>query len=314
MKQLLRLFLLFFIFPAFAVTSESYVDSAVNTLQNEIPAENAHTVLTNTGTAGKIGTKKIYDETQGFGTQTDALVTAETFNAAVQNAIDNEYVCIEWMGEHVPGNCLLWQLQNKTPQQTLPSAYTQLEYLESTGVQYINTGRKLYGTDTVEVKYSDFVKVNSDNMLFGHYSDNSFAYNLMFDNIYIYLHSRVGQQVEGISNTGVHTIRLGNNRFYFDNQLRVRFKDRSTDFQTNAPVTIFSAGSNYKSTAKVYYYMVTNYNNEIVQYLVPARRNSNGKLGMYDMITGTFFTNAGTGSFIAGPDVSSNLYLPNSGQ
>ena len=106
MKQLLYLFLSFFIFPAYAVTSESYVDSAVAPLQNKIPAVNTNTVLTNTGAAGEIGTKKIYDDTKSFTTQTDALITAETFNAAVQNAIDTEFVCIE----SIPEGCLLYQI------------------------------------------------------------------------------------------------------------------------------------------------------------------------------------------------------------
>ena len=44
----------------------------------------------------------------------------------------------------------------------------------------------------------------------------------------------------------------------------------------------------------------------VIQNLVPARRNSDGVLGMYDTVSNTFFTNKGTGEFIAGPMV----YLP----
>ncbi len=40
---------------------------------------------------------------------------------------------------------------------------------------------------------------------------------------------------------------------------------------------------------------------------IPARRDSDGELGMYDTVSGTFFTNSGTGTFIAGPVFS---YLP----
>lgn len=41
---------------------------------------------------------------------------------------------------------------------------------------------------------------------------------------------------------------------------------------------------------------------------IPARRDSDGEIGMYDTVTNTFFTNSGTGEFIGGPVV--NLYLP----
>jgi hypothetical protein len=41
----------------------------------------------------------------------------------------------------------------------------------------------------------------------------------------------------------------------------------------------------------------------VVLNLIPCRRNSDNVLGMYDTVTGTFLTNAGTGDFIAGADV-----------
>ena len=42
-------------------------------------------------------------------------------------------------------------------------------------------------------------------------------------------------------------------------------------------------------------------NNDTKFNLIPARRNSDNALGMYDTVSGTFFTNAGTGEFTAGP-------------
>ena len=41
----------------------------------------------------------------------------------------------------------------------------------------------------------------------------------------------------------------------------------------------------------------------IVANFVPARRESDGVLGMYDLANGQFYTNAGTGTFTAGPVV-----------
>ena len=42
----------------------------------------------------------------------------------------------------------------------------------------------------------------------------------------------------------------------------------------------------------------------MVRDFVPARRNSDNELGMYDTVSGQFFTNAGTGDFVAGNPVS----------
>ena len=48
----------------------------------------------------------------------------------------------------------------------------------------------------------------------------------------------------------------------------------------------------------IYYFKV--FNNNVLQFDgIPARRDSDGELGMYDTISHTFFTNAGTGKFLA---------------
>ena len=51
-----------------------------------------------------------------------------------------------------------------------------------------------------------------------------------------------------------------------------------------------------------YYYMKIYENGVLVRDFVPAK-NSNNVIGMYDMVSGQFFTNAGTGDFTAGPDM-----------
>ena len=50
---------------------------------------------------------------------------------------------------------------------------------------------------------------------------------------------------------------------------------------------------------RIYYFKMYN-NNTLTQHLVPAK-NSSGVVGMYDTVSGEFFTNKGSGSFIAGP-------------
>lgn len=49
----------------------------------------------------------------------------------------------------------------------------------------------------------------------------------------------------------------------------------------------------------IYYHKVTKAG-VLIQHLVAAKRDSDSVLGMYDLVSGTFFTNAGTGSLTAG--------------
>lgn len=53
----------------------------------------------------------------------------------------------------------------------------------------------------------------------------------------------------------------------------------------------------------LYYLNLYDESDEPILLLIPCKRNSDDKLGMYDTVTETFFTNNGTGDFIAGPAV-----------
>ncbi len=78
-------------------TSKAFVDTAVAQKQDKIPANSGTTqVLTNTGTDGTVGTKDIYSASGEYATQMDSLVDAATMNAAVQNAINAEFKCVQY--------------------------------------------------------------------------------------------------------------------------------------------------------------------------------------------------------------------------
>ena len=92
-------------------TSKSYVDSALTQKQDTIErATGANQALTNTGVAGEYGTKDIYDSTGEYATQQDALIDAVTMNTAVQNAIDSEFQCVEWVDNDPTKDCLLMMI------------------------------------------------------------------------------------------------------------------------------------------------------------------------------------------------------------
>ena len=132
------LFILFGVFAfsgAFAAgenvpTSKSYVDSKLGEKQDIIPANDGATqVLTNTGVAGEYGTKGIYDANGAYATQTQNLVDAATMNAGVQNAIDSEFQCIEWLdpNDH-SSDCLLMDVGGQTNLLGKPVAKLQAEF------------------------------------------------------------------------------------------------------------------------------------------------------------------------------------------
>ena len=91
-------------------TSQYYVDVQSATKQDAVPANNANSVMTYDSTsADGIGSKAIYDTSASYAGQSKALVTASAANTAIQNGINNEFVCKN------PPECTLWKIRNTTP-------------------------------------------------------------------------------------------------------------------------------------------------------------------------------------------------------
>ena len=140
-KFMAFLFFVLFVGGAFAAgenvpTSKSYVDSKLGEKQDIIPAnDGAARVLTNTGTAGEYGTRGIYDANGDYATQQNNLVDAASMNAAVQNAIDSEFECVD-------NNCELVNVSGANVRKS-PNLFDVSKiptHLSSTGTQIINNG------------------------------------------------------------------------------------------------------------------------------------------------------------------------------
>lgn len=59
----------------------------------------------------------------------------------------------------------------------------------------------------------------------------------------------------------------------------------------------------YPFWGKIYYCRITDVNDNPIRDFVPCYRKSDGEIGMYDLVTNTFFTNQGTGNFTKGNNV-----------
>ncbi len=88
----------------------SAVNTGIATKQDEIGAANTNTVVTYTATAGTLGQKGIYQDTGTYAAQSGNLIQASTFNAALRNGLENEFVCAD--RDPVSNQCWLWTIDN----------------------------------------------------------------------------------------------------------------------------------------------------------------------------------------------------------
>lgn len=191
----------------------------------------------------------------------------------------------------------------------IPRAYRQVEYIESTGTQYIDTGiipRVTTKQTGIEITYQ--YTTLSASFVFGSRTATGVGDNFYHNNgsagfISIYL-GNSGTEIQQ-SDTKKHTINVKSNR-------TVEFDGNSVNFNYATftgkySVYLFAcnqAGNGYlPSRIKLYHCRMTDLNGNLVRDYIPCYRKSDGEIGLYDLVNGTFNTNIGTGTFIKGGDI-----------
>lgn len=197
---------------------------------------------------------------------------------------------------------------------SLPSGYTQLEYIESSGAQYIDTG----------VAASDTVGIQLDVEIATFVSGNVFAGSRGSGDTRFWFGANGNESAPtmhyGWNTTNTAAISLaGRNQINFNylNDRKVSVSgvtagNITTVLGNNTRTIFVFCGNNNGTPAhyypiKVYGMKITNGSN-LIRSFVPAK-NSSGTIGLYDTVNSKFYTNAGTGEFIAGPEVESNSYV-----
>ena len=181
----------------------------------------------------------------------------------------------------------------------------EVEYLESTGTQWIDTGVSISDASLADVTWNvEAVSYNDGCMgAFGIGSYTSMYFNLYANKFYM-RNMRSGGVSGGGSFTGVsgfNTVRFSGGNSYLN----------GTAVETEIPLDIkpvhtmylFAYNRSEKTTgfckARVSSFIVKE-NGVLLCDFIPVRKGAVGYL--YDRVSGKLFGNAGTGDFVLGPD------------
>lgn len=202
----------------------------------------------------------------------------------------------------------------------LPKEYQQVEYIESTGTQYIDTEYFANGDSKYIFKYSDN-KING--VMFGAYNNNwetgnGFYINATKDNYNPFLHYFSNTRISTTYNDcGIICIDKGT---YFFNDIKYTSLP-TRNFSINFSTYIFAGnwGGTRKeqyTMYKLHYFYIYN-NNDIVRQCIPAYRINTKEIGLYDTVENKFYINKGTGEFkkgkivgVGNPNENGNYELP----
>lgn len=179
----------------------------------------------------------------------------------------------------------------------LPAGYTELAYLQSDGNQYINTGLKPDNTYTFDTKVA---ALNSSyNCVYwgcrssGTYSSNNSQCYLSSNNSNIFLYS-TSTRSNLNWDSGISPV-VGT-MYQFTGMTVV-----STMNAMTYPITLFALNNigNINTSlgiCRIGLFIAYSNSNKVME-LVPAMRDSDSIVGMYDLVSDTFLTNAGSGTF-----------------
>lgn len=188
----------------------------------------------------------------------------------------------------------------------LPSEFKAVEYIESSGLEYIDTG--VIPTNNTEVS-ADFIVVNFNsnvvNYMFGNYEagklfalyrNTSDIFGVMFsnyDNFSSYEIQLDTRYKAKLNSTGAYI-----------NGSSIKSFTTLPDFTATNSLYIFKGNGSSRPPAilKLYGFTIKE-SNKVIRKLIPCYRISDTTIGLYDLVNGVFYTNAGTGAFTKGSDI-----------
>ena len=189
----------------------------------------------------------------------------------------------------------------------LPDGYTQLEYIQSSGAQYVDTGFKPSGNSGIVVDYQQVGTIAYQDPLFGARQSSS---NTAFG---MWLSSDVTYPQYGNVSYNTKPISINNNTrliYKLDKGIAscgdktVSFSQLSFNSSYNLVLFSMNTGGTVDTrriSGKLYGCKIYD-NDKIVRDFIPCK-NSSGVIGLYDTVNSQFYQNAGTGTFIAGPEM-----------
>ncbi len=205
----------------------------------------------------------------------------------------------------------------------VPSGYTCLDYIQASGTQYIDTGIVPTLTSGAHIRAKFLALKSSDNIIFGATDSTAFAggkpmsIDVFKNQVLMPLGGRADNSINytsAISQTMTTNVLYDFKMNYLNDKKAVindvvRATYTAPVSMTSKSLMLFnlnsSAGgiSQYAATKSQIFSAVITDGSNIVFNGVPAKRDSDGVIGVYDTVSDRFLTNAGTGTFTAGPEI-----------
>ena len=220
-----------------------------------------------------------------------------------------------------------YKIYGNTKQQLLPDGYTQVDYIESSGTQYIDTGLKSTPNTKFDFEFASTKSVGSEYeqvlgsqvaatrnriyILIG--GSNNIQLQFPHDgNTHLYMNNNGTFTTSSSSENLLYIEQNKKNKIIFDIPNRSLTINDYTSISTGTydltsseyNILLFNRNDTTVPTTRLASGKLYNFkwyeNNILIRNFIPCYRNSDNKVGLYDLINNVFYTNQGTGSFVYG--------------
>jgi hypothetical protein len=217
-------------------------------------------------------------------------------------------------------------LKGNTKQVTsiLPEEYTQVDYIESHGTEYIDTGvnadyklsfkAKMKFLNTTQ-KFMGTIKIDDTNYLRHHFAVNA---GMTYTNVIYYTGTRNVEITQFDNDIHEYNIDVYNKLANVDGGSDITM-NYDTNFDTELNYFICARNRNaqllQQDFIQIQIYKFKMYTaGVLVRDFIPCYRNSDNVVGLYDLVNGVFYENQGSGAFTYGsvfiipnPDYPQNI-------
>lgn len=183
--------------------------------------------------------------------------------------------------------------------------YTELEYLGvgDTPGPYIDTGVSNTSTAYFEVDAQWTSAPSNNNAIFGAQTASEYCINAWQGTAFV----SAGVHANITTPLNRHKYKADANGIYIDDALST-----APNWSNATERNYYLFATNYTSDvlkgSRIKIYEVKLWNGDtLTRDLIPVKRNSDDALGMYDLVNNVFYTNSGTGSFIAGEEITGKI-------
>lgn len=224
-----------------------------------------------------------------------------TLNADDLNRIEGNY---RYLLEHLETDAIFIPHAYRNREETtieivdVPTEYTPVEYIESSGTQYIDTGFKPNQNTKLEVTFQTSVKATIA-ACDTYWKDNGYGVwsgaGEYGNEVITTLNMNKGTKSKIVVNKGV-----------FTNDEVIVWEASAATFQTVYPLTIFALNrggsiTEYNNSLKIFSCKI--YDDEtLIRDFIPVK-DASGVACLYDKVSQTYFYNAGTGTFTSGTEL-----------